>query len=881
MKRIVSLVLVLSLCVTTFLGLFAFGASAETTTVYLDELNYLPKDDNGNGSWAGWSDIKINKTVNGNTPKINNGDGSNPMTFERAVVAHANAQIEYDLSELDANRFTAYIGICYDAGHAYGWPSSTFEVKVDGVQLYKSEELGLNSPGVFVNVSIPEGAQKLTLITDGGAANSSDHTGWFDAKLTCGDRVVEPTGLSFEQPVYAVKAGESFMLELSVTPEGADTGDVLYSVSDPSVAKVSSDGQVYARKMGVTTITATLPVYGLTATAELRVFTDFGYRIDPAIWIIRGDDTLHKVSQSAENTVLLPISYGNTNLDPGTALLTDAPEGDFVITVQVGGDLSANYQTVGPIAYAEYGSMVAMTRRYHSYFGGNVFCITTYNEGYIEHAVPDLYPDKDAFLKLEKKGNEFIGSYSYDGESWTTLTDTIVSEKVASYETLQIGVSAMTSAGGMTTIPMQDFTLNGEVIPFCCGNGDAVIWVAEGESVQVVSQYIGTDAFNTLGYEVVNDSSVATVDENGVVTGKKAGTTYLWTDGEKEFNYQWFKIMVYNDDVGDLTSDWTVVNPGDKEMTFSEENPYEITIPVINGDFGTSALVHNLVLRDAPDGDFDIRVKVTGNLAQNFESVGLVAYHNNQNAVAIERRSHSYFGGNVFCLTNFEGSGNEPYLAEPDPSADAYLRLVRAGTTFTAYYSYDGEEWTQVAEVTNQTVGASEDLQIGLIARAGNNTSLRNISATYTDFTLNGEVLPFVQLDEIVYLIHDVHRVTLDDPFFPEELNFYMLSGKEELLEVEWDLAGADLTAPGEYAVTVTAKGETFEVLLIIDGEAAEEFPGDVDASGIVDIDDVTELLKCLAGTGEPAGDGDVDASGIVDIDDVTELLKILAGSAE
>ena len=138
-----------------------------------------------------------------------------------------------------------------------------------------------------------------------------------------------------------------------------------------------------------------------------------------------------------------------------------------------------------------------------------------------------------------------------------------------------------------------------------------------------------------------------------------------------------------------------------------------------------------------------------------------------------------------------------------------------------------------------------------------------------------------MQLDETVYLIDDMYYVTLDDLFFPEELNFYMLSGKEECVEVEWDLTGVDLTAPGEYEVTVTAMGETFEVLLIIDGEAAEEFPGDVDASGIVDIDDVTELLKCLAGTGEPAGDGDVDASGIVDIDDVTELLKILAGSAE
>ena len=54
---------------------------------------------------------------------------------------------------------------------------------------------------------------------------------------------------------------------------------------------------------------------------------------------------------------------------------------------------------------------------------------------------------------------------------------------------------------------------------------------------------------------------------------------------------------------------------------------------------------------------------------------------------------------------------------------------------------------------------------------------------------------------------------------------------------------------------------------------------GDVNNTGIVDIDDVTDLLKYLAGTGEIAGNGDVDGSGTVDITDVTELLKILAGN--
>jgi hypothetical protein len=48
---------------------------------------------------------------------------------------------------------------------------------------------------------------------------------------------------------------------------------------------------------------------------------------------------------------------------------------------------------------------------------------------------------------------------------------------------------------------------------------------------------------------------------------------------------------------------------------------------------------------------------------------------------------------------------------------------------------------------------------------------------------------------------------------------------------------------------------------------------------GAVDISDVTDLLKYLAGTSELVGNGDIDGSDVIDITDVTELLKILAGN--
>ncbi|MBQ8911130.1 MAG: NPCBM/NEW2 domain-containing protein, partial [Clostridia bacterium] len=501
MKRFLSVFLAVSLCMTAFVGLFAMGTSGETSEVYLSDLDYIPDDGQGNGSWAGWSDIKINQTVNGGVPKINNGDGSAAMTFEKAVIAHASAQIEYDISDLDANRFMSYIGICADAGYYASASSCAFEVRVDGVSLYKSETILFSSAAEYVNVVIPDGAQKLTLIIDGLGDITADHAGWFDAKLLTGDELVEPTEVVFEKPLYAAEVGEAISVNAIALPEGADAGNMIFGIEDSSIAAVTADGKVYPRKAGSTNLTVKLPLYGLEAKAELRVLSDGVYELDTDTWttVMSSDSNPIPREQPSANVLQFPIAYGNTNQDPGNALLQDVSAGDFVLTVKVSGGLSADYQAVGLVAYAGHAQMVAMTRRYHTYLGGNIFCIATYAEqtSYVDIAVADPAPGQDAFLKLEKKGDVFTGSYSFDGQSWTTITDTITSSDIANAEDLKVGVTAMTSLGGYVDTYLQDFTLNGEAVPFSYQCGDILLEVEEGKEVQVVPGFIGADAYNT------------------------------------------------------------------------------------------------------------------------------------------------------------------------------------------------------------------------------------------------------------------------------------------------------------------------------------------------------------------------------------------------
>ena len=62
-------------------------------------------------------------------------------------------------------------------------------------------------------------------------------------------------------------------------------------------------------------------------------------------------------------------------------------------------------------------------------------------------------------------------------------------------------------------------------------------------------------------------------------------------------------------------------------------------------------------------------------------------------------------------------------------AAPEWVKLVRAGTTFTAYYSADGNTWTQLG--SPQTVAMSGTAQVGLAVTAHNNTALD--TATFTN----------------------------------------------------------------------------------------------------------------------------------------------------
>ena len=707
--------------------------------------------------------------------------------------------------------------------------------------------------------------------------------GGFSLMLLPEGAYIAPTALDTSKNVLMLEEGSSEQIELAVAPEGVDLREATFVSGDPGVAFVDACGIVTARKAGVALVTVALPSAGLQTSVEVRVYAQRDYTLSNAWTVVNGDASNPVSAGSSEYTIGMPILTGDTTGTPKNLVLTDAPAGDFVLTAKVSGGLSRDYDSVGLIVYGGSGNMVVMTRRYHSYLGGNIFCLSNYSGGYNEKSAPDAARNADAWVKLVKTGDIFTGYYSYDGVNYTQISETISAPQVAGASGLTVGVCGIHGNLGissLTTATVSDFTLNGETIPFCMPASENVLSVRRSATKQIVPSVLRPeDSFADLSF-VIKNENIASVDGSGLLTAREAGVTKMTVVNNKTGETEQWEVQVYtiaNEGYGEFV----IVNPQSGKMpAVDEDDPYTLTMPTLTGDI--NKLPKNLVLTGAPTGDFTLTVRVSGGLNKDFQSVGLVVYNGEGSMVTMERRSHSYFGGNVFCAsgsTTSQGIYAENRKAESSAAAEAYLKLVKNGNTFTGYYSYNGTAWTALTSLTNAEVGSSADLQVGLIARTG--TPQAEMNVTYSDFTVDGARRPFKATEELLQLIApDDFTLGLgaDLPALPAVLRGFYNSGRTEELPVVWDTDGCDASAAGEYILTArhTDSGLTASVTVTV---VSLYTRGDLNADGRVSVADVSALLDAIAGAAPlPAGiGGDLDGDGEVSVSDVTALLDLIA----
>ena len=154
--------------------------------------------------------------------------------------------------------------------------------------------------------------------------------------------------------------------------------------------------------------------------------------------------------------------------------------------------------------------------------------------------------------------------------------------------------------------------------------------------------------------------------------------------------------LIFRDDFdGSLNDGWQWVHENQNYWSLTNNSGW-LEIMARSGHVG-SGDIDNLLLRQAPEGNYELETKLIFDPSENFQFAGLLIYESAANFVQFGRAFCGYAqcaGDGFYLDMTTDGNVTPENFAATAPDTDTiYLRLRREGGTFTAYSSEGGEEW--------------------------------------------------------------------------------------------------------------------------------------------------------------------------------------------
>jgi len=178
----------------------------------------------------------------------------------------------------------------------------------------------------------------------------------------------------------------------------------------------------------------------------------------------------------------------------------------------------------------------------------------------------------------------------------------------------------------------------------------------------------------------------------------------------------------------ELQPGWEWVSDEEAHWSLSE-NPGYLQVTLWTG------YTVDRLLRQPPEGDFEITTRVRINPTSNFQSAGLTIYQDNENVINLVRGFCSLPGTRDACIgkgiyfdKTLAGAWGWSNFPTETGSEESYLKIRREGNRYTGYYSEDGENWIEIGTHTADF----ESIRIGLTAGG----SSYAINAEFDYFTL-------------------------------------------------------------------------------------------------------------------------------------------------
>lgn len=245
MKKIVSLVLTLAMLISLLVvpahaASYGISLTADKTTVKKgDQVTFTVSID------------KVDVAIGGLTLKLIYDSTKLEFVSKEDTGVFSASDLDFTLQDDDTSNWVNYAYTTAGEGQAIGAKSKLFTATF-----------------------------KVVAATSGSVAPTLECTDFFDAEMNDLVFTITPatvtipqgvTGVSLDKTALNLAVNTSEKLTATVTPANATNKAVTWSSKDPSVATVSADGTVTAKKAGTTIITVTTADGGKTATCTVTV----------------------------------------------------------------------------------------------------------------------------------------------------------------------------------------------------------------------------------------------------------------------------------------------------------------------------------------------------------------------------------------------------------------------------------------------------------------------------------------------------------------------------------------------------------------------------------------------------------------------------------
>ncbi len=167
---------------------------------------------------------------------------------------------------------------------------------------------------------------------------------------------------------------------------------------------------------------------------------------------------------------------------------------------------------------------------------------------------------------------------------------------------------------------------------------------------------------------------------------------------------------------GALNWSWKLIR---EDNTHWKIKGSELIIKTQKGTKGSLSSTKNILLKEAPRGDFLVTTKLSFSPFEVGQEAGLTVYFNDENYLYISRRYTD--SGNKIVIEDGEGGVNTTNKYNDFYGSAIYLRIDKRGDEYSFYVSDDGINWnTPLLTYTHQfKVPIEKTLKLGLFAQNG------------------------------------------------------------------------------------------------------------------------------------------------------------------